>query len=48
MSKHDYFLKTVLDHPADDAPRLAYADWLDGQGDPRGEFIRVQCALAAM
>jgi uncharacterized protein (TIGR02996 family) len=30
----------------DDAPRLVYADWLSDRGDPRGELIRVQCALA--
>jgi uncharacterized protein (TIGR02996 family) len=30
----------------DDGPRLIFADWLDERGDPRGEFIRLQCALA--
>jgi uncharacterized protein (TIGR02996 family) len=35
--------------PHDDTPRLAYADWLGENGDPdRAEFIRVQCALAAL
>jgi uncharacterized protein (TIGR02996 family) len=29
----------------DDAPRLVYADWLSERGDPRGEFIQVQCKL---
>ncbi len=29
-----------------DGPRLAYADRLDERGDPRGEFIRLQVALA--
>jgi len=43
---HDHaFLQAVLDEPDDDAPRLIYADWLEERGDPRGEFIRVQCAL---
>jgi uncharacterized protein (TIGR02996 family) len=33
--------------PTDDAPRLAYADWLDEHGRPdRAAFIRVQCELA--
>jgi uncharacterized protein (TIGR02996 family) len=32
--------------PDDDGPRLVYADWLMEQGDPRGEFIAVQCELA--
>ena len=42
------FLRAVLADPADDAPRLIYADWLDEQGDPRGEFMRVQCRLAEL
>lgn len=33
-----------------DAPRLAYADWLDSVGDPadtgRAEYIRIECELA--
>jgi uncharacterized protein (TIGR02996 family) len=40
------FLAEVLNHPEDDGPRLIYADWLEELGDPRGEFIRVQCELA--
>jgi uncharacterized protein (TIGR02996 family) len=31
--------------PDDDAPRLVYADWLLERGDPRGEFIQIQCML---
>lgn len=43
----DSFLKTILEHPADDAPRLVYADWLDENGDSaRSEFIRKQIELA--
>ncbi|WP_166819878.1 TIGR02996 domain-containing protein [Thalassoroseus pseudoceratinae] len=42
------FLQAVLDEPEDDLARLVYADWLDEQGDPRGEFIRVQVELAAL
>jgi len=40
------FLETIRQHPNDDAPRLVYADWLEEQDDPRGEFIRVQIQLA--
>jgi uncharacterized protein (TIGR02996 family) len=29
----------------DDATRLVYADWLDDQGDPHAEYLRVQVAL---
>src|SRR5437763_189981 len=36
----------IVDAPADDAPRLVYADMLHEKGDPRGELIHVQCALA--
>ena len=39
--------RAILAHPEDDAPRLAYADWCDENGEPeRGEFIRVECDLA--
>jgi uncharacterized protein (TIGR02996 family) len=46
MSLHAGFLRAVCDDPDDDTPRLIYADWLEERGDPRGEFIRVQCELA--
>jgi uncharacterized protein (TIGR02996 family) len=35
-------LDDILAAPDDDGPRLAYADWLLEQGDPRGEYIRTQ------
>src|SRR5262249_31048283 len=31
----------------DDNLRLIFADWLEERGDPRAEFIRVQCALVS-
>lgn len=37
------FLAAILDDPDDTALRLIYADWLEERGDPRGEFIRLQC-----
>lgn len=40
-------LAEALDQPADDEPRLILADWYDEHEDPRGEYIRVQCQLAA-
>src|SRR5690348_11385636 len=50
MMHADAFLRDILAHPDDDAPRLIFADWLEEQGDAnstaRAEFIRVQCALA--
>jgi uncharacterized protein (TIGR02996 family) len=45
---HDDFLPAILANPEDDAPRLAYAAWLEGEGDPRGEFIRLQIELAQL
>ena len=40
-------LAVIRAAPADDAPRLVYADWLDEHGQPeRAEFIRVQIELA--
>src|SRR5262249_43305906 len=39
----------VLASPDDDAPRLAYADWLAKHGQPeRAELIRAQCRLARL
>ncbi len=42
-------LKPVLDHPDDDAPRLAYAEWCAAQPDEatraRAELIRTQVAI---
>lgn len=32
----------IYAHPADDGPRLVYADLLSENGDPRGEFILLQ------
>jgi uncharacterized protein (TIGR02996 family) len=40
------FLDQILTDPDDDRPRMVYADWLMREGDPRGELIAVQCALA--
>jgi uncharacterized protein (TIGR02996 family) len=34
------FLRAIVDAPADEAPRLVYADWLDERGDPRGAYLR--------
>jgi uncharacterized protein (TIGR02996 family) len=41
-------LAEILAHPADDAPRLAYAKWLKANGRAdRADFIKVQCDRAA-
>jgi uncharacterized protein (TIGR02996 family) len=49
MPSEAEFLRAILADPDADGPRLVYADWREECGDPaRAEFIRVQCALAAM
>ncbi|MFO0880536.1 MAG: TIGR02996 domain-containing protein [Gemmataceae bacterium] len=46
------FLRDILDHPEDEAPRLIFADWLEETGGPaeqaRATFIRVQMELARL
>ena len=48
MPERDALLRTIRERPDDDGPRLVYADWLEEHGDPRGEFIRIQCQLAKL
>jgi uncharacterized protein (TIGR02996 family) len=45
MTHPQRFLQTILERPEDDSPRLQYARWLAGRGDPFGEFIYHQCVL---
>jgi len=42
------FLAEIAANFDDDTPRLIFADWLEEQGDPWAELIRVQCALARL
>jgi len=42
------FHRLIAAAPDDDAPRLVYADWLEERGDPRGEFLRLECRLRAL
>jgi uncharacterized protein (TIGR02996 family) len=52
MTERDRLLHAVLDEPAEDVPRLVYADWLDDHGGEddrvRAEFIRAGVELARM
>src|SRR4051812_18323402 len=49
MTDHTPFLRTIAANPADDGPRLVYADWLEERGDTaRAEFIRLQCEQARL
>jgi uncharacterized protein (TIGR02996 family) len=48
MTDREALLRAIIENPADDAPRLVYADWLDEHGDPdRAEFIRLTMGPAA-
>jgi uncharacterized protein (TIGR02996 family) len=42
------FLQAILAAPADDVPRLVYADWLEDRRDPRAEFLRLDCQLTEL
>lgn len=46
MSSERDLFQAILENPEDIALRLIYADWCDERGDPRGEFIRIQCQLS--
>jgi uncharacterized protein (TIGR02996 family) len=45
MIAADPFIHTILERPEANEPRLVFADWLEEQGNPLAELIRVQCAL---
>jgi uncharacterized protein (TIGR02996 family) len=46
MIEEGTFIAAICASPADDAPRLAFADWLEEQGQSdRAELIRIQCRL---
>jgi uncharacterized protein (TIGR02996 family) len=47
-SEEDPFILAILAAPEDEAPRLIYADWLEERGDPRGEYLRLDCRLAGL
>jgi uncharacterized protein (TIGR02996 family) len=44
-SQRDSLEAALVDNPDDLASHMAYADYLGEQGDPLGDFIRVQLAL---
>jgi uncharacterized protein (TIGR02996 family) len=46
MSNDAAFLAGIRAAPDDNTPRLVYADWLDEQGRPGGEFLRIDCEIA--
>lgn len=42
----DAFIRTIMDRPGQDVPRLVYADRLDDRDDPRGPFLRAEVEWA--
>src|SRR4051794_12762928 len=48
MGEDRGFLPALRGKPEDKAPRLVYADWLEEHGDPRGEYLRLVCALDSL
>src|SRR5262249_26871912 len=44
-SLRDSLERALVEDPDDLASHMAYADYLSEQGDPLGEFVRVQLAL---
>jgi uncharacterized protein (TIGR02996 family) len=47
VTEEDAFIQAILAAPADDAPRLIYADWLEERGEPGAAYLRGTHALAA-
>src|SRR4051812_36983144 len=41
MSEELSLLRAILERPDDDARKLVYADYLEDQGDPRAEYLRL-------
>jgi uncharacterized protein (TIGR02996 family) len=48
MSNATAFIDAIRAAPQDMGLRLIFADWLEERGDPRAQFIRVQCELASL
>jgi uncharacterized protein (TIGR02996 family) len=46
MGEDERFLWAIVESPADPAPRLVYADWLEERADPRGLYLRAELEWA--
>jgi uncharacterized protein (TIGR02996 family) len=48
VNEENGFLLAISEAPDDLGLRLVYADWLEDQEDPRGEFLRLRPRLAGL
>ncbi len=49
MNEREALIGAIYAHSREDTPRLAFADWLDENGESaRAEFIRLQCRAARL
>ena len=48
MTDEDALVAAIAAEPADDTPRLAYADWLEERGHPGGAYLRAELELAKL
>ena len=47
MTRNAQLETAIIARPGDPARYAVYGDWLQAQGDPRGELVSVQAALAS-
>jgi uncharacterized protein (TIGR02996 family) len=45
MSSEAAFLQAIQQHSEDASLRMAFSDWLEERGDPRGEMLRILSVL---
>ncbi len=48
MTDDAAFMEALRARPADDALRSIYADWLEENGDPRGEYLRIELQMVRL
>jgi uncharacterized protein (TIGR02996 family) len=48
MDQELRFLEAIRARPRSNQLRLVYSDWLEDQGDPRADFVRLQCQAATL
>lgn len=46
--QHAEFIAEIHAQSHDETPRLIYADWLEENGDPRAEYLRLECELIGL